>query len=122
MKQTRVLSAIQPSGELHLGNYFGAIANWRELQDAKETSCAFVVVDMHAMTVKYDPSALDNNTWQMAADLVACGIDPELSLVFIQSLVPEHTELFWILSCLTSFGELSRQVQFKEKSQSAADS
>lgn len=107
----RVLSAIQPTGDLHLGNYFGAVQNWVRLQS--EYECFYGVVDNHSMTMPYDPAKLRENTWSMAFQLLACGIKPEN--LFIQSLVPEHTELCWILSCVTSFGELQKMTQFKDK-------
>ncbi len=106
-----VLSGIQPTGDLHLGNYFGAVQNWVRLQD--EYNCIYSVVDYHSMTMPYDPAKLRDNTWKMVYYLLACGIKPEN--LFIQSLVPEHVELCWILSCVTSHGELSRMTQFKDK-------
>jgi tryptophanyl-tRNA synthetase len=112
-----ILSGIQPTGELHIGNYFGAIANWVRLQD--EYKCFYTVVDLHAMTMPYNPDHLRRNTEQMVVDLLACGLDPAKSTLFIQSLVPEHTELSWILGCLCSYGDLTRQTQFKEKSEQA---
>ncbi|MFN8286370.1 MAG: tryptophan--tRNA ligase [Chitinophagales bacterium] len=112
----RVLSGIQPTSEIHLGNYFGAVKNWVDLQERYE--CFFGVVDYHAMTMPYEPAKLYENTWQMCFDLIACGVDPEKCKFFIQSLVPEHAELAWILSCFTSYGELSRMTQFKDKSES----
>lgn len=112
-----ILSGIQPTGELHIGNYFGAIANWVRLQD--EYRCFFTVVDLHAMTMPYDPEHLRQNTEGMVIDLMACGLDPARCTLFVQSLVPEHTELAWILGCLCSFGDLTRQTQFKEKSEQA---
>lgn len=112
----RVLSAIQPTGEMHLGNYFGAVKNWVDLQERYE--CFFGVVDYHSMTMPYEPRQLYANTWQMCIDLVACGVDPSKCKFFIQSLVPEHAELSWILSCFTSYGELGRMTQFKDKSES----
>lgn len=115
-----ILSGIQPTGELHIGNYFGAIANWVRLQD--DYKCFYTVVDLHAMTMPYSPDHLRRNTEQMVIDLLACGIDPARSTLFIQSLVPEHTELSWILGCLCSYGDLTRQTQFKEKSEQAASS
>ncbi len=115
MSKKRVLSCIQPTGEIHLGNYFGAIKNWVDIQNKYE--CIYGVVDLHAMTMPYDPKELKENTYQMAIDLLACGIDLNKSIVFIQSLVPEHTELTWIFNCVTSFGELSRMTQFKDKSE-----
>jgi tryptophanyl-tRNA synthetase len=114
MSKKSVLSAIQPSGELHIGNYFGAIQNWVRLQD--EYECNFGVVDLHAMTMPYKPDVLRRNTEQMIIDLLACGIDLEKSNLFVQSLVPEHTELAWIFNCICSFGDLTRQTQFKDKS------
>lgn len=119
MEQKRVLSAIQPSGELHIGNYFGAIRNWVDLQD--KYSCIYGVVDLHAMTMPYNPEHLKRNTEQMAIDLLACGIDPEKAILFVQSLVPEHAELTWIFSCICSYGDLTRQTQFKDKSDQLAE-
>ncbi len=115
LMKKRVLSCIQPTNEMHIGNYFGAVANWVKLQD--EYNCIYGVVDLHVMTMPYTPKELYNNTHNMVIDLLACGIDPEKSLVFIQSMVPEHTELAWILNCVTSFGTLSRMTQFKDKSE-----
>lgn len=114
MTKQRVFSGIQPTGEIHIGNYFGAIRNWVDIQDRYE--CIYCVVDLHAMTMPYDSNTLRENTVQMFIDLMACGIDPQKSLLFVQSLVPQHTELNWILSCVTSYGELSRMTQFKDKS------
>jgi len=111
---SRVLSGIQPTAEMHIGNYFGAVKNWAALQDTHE--CIYVIVDLHAITMPYDPAKLRANTERMVFDLLACGIDPDRAILFIQSLVPEHTELCWILSCLCSFGELRRMTQFKDKS------
>jgi tryptophanyl-tRNA synthetase len=110
----RVLSGIQPTGSMHIGNYFGAIKNWVKIQN--EYDCIYSIADLHAMTMSYNPTELKKNTFQMIIDLLACGIDPEKSILFIQSLVPEHTELAWILSCVTSYGELTRMTQFKDKS------
>ena len=115
MSKKRVLSCIQPTGEIHLGNYFGAVKNWAQIQD--EYDCFYGVVDLHAMTMPYDPKVLKENTLQMVAGLIACGLDPEKSVIFIQSLVPQHTELAWIFNCVTSYGELSRMTQFKDKSE-----
>lgn len=110
----RVLSCIQPTGEMHIGNYFGAVANWVKMQD--KYRCLYGVVDLHAMTMPYKAERLRQQTEDLFIDLLACGIDPEKSTMFVQSLVPEHTELCWIFSCLASFGDLSRMTQFKEKS------
>lgn len=109
-----VLSCIQPTADLHIGNYFGAVANWVKLQDTHD--CVYGVVDMHAITMPYDPDELRVNTRNMVIDLLACGIDPNKSTLFVQSLVPEHCELCWILSSQCSYGELSRMTQFKDKS------
>jgi tryptophanyl-tRNA synthetase len=114
MTRGRVFSGIQPSGELHLGNYFGAISNWVELQD--EWECIYSVVDYHAITGEIDPSTLPRRTLRLAGDLLACGIDPEKSVLFVQSHVPEHTELAWVLAAVAAYGDLTRMTQFKEKS------
>lgn len=107
-----ILSGIQPTGTMHLGNYFGAIQNWVKLQE--EYRCFFSVVDYHAMTMPYDVKKLRTNTWEMVTNLIATGVKPEY--LFIQSLVPEHTELTWILNCYCSYGQLTRMTQFKDKS------
>jgi tryptophanyl-tRNA synthetase len=112
-----ILSAIQPTGEVHLGNYLGAIQNWLRLQE--EYNCVYGVVDYHAMTMPYHPETLRKNSYNMVVNLLACGIKPEN--IFIQSLVPEHTELAWILNCLCSYGDLTRQTQFKDKTQQLED-
>lgn len=112
MKKT-VLSCIQPTGQMHLGNYFGAVKNWVDLQ--AEYDCFYGVVDFHAITMPYDTKKLRNNTWELIIDLVAVGIKPEH--LFIQSLVPEHAELCWIFNCFCSYGQLTRMTQFKDKSQ-----
>ena len=114
-----IFSGIQPSGALHLGNYLGALRNWVALQD--EYNCVYCVVDEHAITVRQDPTALRRQTIELFAQLVACGIDPEKSILFIQSHVPAHAELAWVLNCYTMFGELSRMTQFKDKSAKHAD-
>lgn len=112
----QVLSCIQPTGEVHYGNYFGAIKNWVNLQ--KEYDCVYGVVDYHAMTMPYDVKKLRNNTWDMVFSLLAAGIQP--NNLFIQSLVPEHSELCWIFNCFTSFGWMERMTQFKDKSSLSA--
>ena len=109
-----VFSGIQPTGELHLGNYLGAVRNWVALQD--EYRCVFCVVDYHALTQDYDAKEMARRVTEMVIDLVALGIDPERSLVFVQSMVPEHTELSWVLTNVTGFGDLERMTQFKDKS------
>lgn len=108
-----VLSGIQPTGTLHIGNYFGAVKNYVALQDRYE--CFYSIVDYHAITVEHDPKELRQNTIEMAIDLLACGLDPQKCVLFVQSQVPEHTELAWILSAVTSYGDLQRMTQFKEK-------
>jgi tryptophanyl-tRNA synthetase len=115
MTKKRVLSLIQPTGEIHLGNYFGAVKNWVSIQEKYE--CFYGVANLHAITMPYDPKALKENSIQMLAELLACGIDPEKSVLFIQSMVPQHTELAWIFNCVASYGELSRMTQFKDKSE-----
>jgi tryptophanyl-tRNA synthetase len=107
----RVLSAIQPTGHMHLGNYFGAVKNWVDLQE--KYNCVYGVVDYHAITMPYDIKKLRNNTWDLITNLVAVGVKPEN--LFVQSLVPEHTELGWIFNCFTSMGELNKMTQFKDK-------
>ena len=112
-------SGIQPSGNVTLGNYIGAMRQWPLLQD--EYDCIYCVVDQHAITVRQDPAQLRRHTLELYAQLVACGIDPERSTLFIQSHVPAHAELAWVLNCYTMFGELSRMTQFKDKSARHAD-
>jgi tryptophanyl-tRNA synthetase len=111
----RVFSGIQPSGELHVGNYLGAVQNWVALQHQHD--CLFSVVDLHAVTQAYDVATLSERTVEMAIGLLAAGVDPERCTVFVQSHVPEHSELNWLLNTVTPLGELERQTQFKDKSQ-----
>jgi tryptophanyl-tRNA synthetase len=111
----RIFSGIQPSGELHLGNYLGAVKNWVALQ--RDAESLFCIVDYHAITVPYEPAQLRVRRREMAVGLLAAGIDPAHASLFVQSDVPEHTELAWIFNTITPLGELERQVQFKEKSQ-----
>src|SRR3989449_5311660 len=111
----RVFSGIQPSGELHIGNYLGAVQNWVKLQSQHD--CIFSVVDLHAITQTYDVATLAPRTVEMAVGLLAAGLDPERCIVFVQSHVPEHTELSWLLNTVTPLGELERQTQFKDKAQ-----
>ena len=112
---SRILSGIQPSGELHIGNYLGAVKNWVELQKTYE--CIYFIADYHAITGSYEPADLRRRTRQMAVSLLASGLDPAKSTLFVQSMVPEHTELTWIFSSVTPVGELERQTQYKDKSQ-----
>lgn len=114
-----VFSGIQPTGELHLGNYLGAVRNWVELQ--AEYRCFFCIVDYHAITQDYDRKEMQSRVFDMAVDLLASGIDPERAVLFVQSQVPEHTELCWVLNSVTPFGDLSRMTQFKDKSGRQAD-
>jgi len=114
MVKPRVLSGVQPTGNLHLGNYLGAIRNWVGLQDSHE--CFFMLADMHAITVPQDPAALTRHTRETAAAYIACGIDPKKSVIFPQSAVSMHAELAWILNCHTPLGWLNRMTQFKDKS------
>jgi tryptophanyl-tRNA synthetase len=112
----RVLSGIQPTADsFHLGNYVGALRQWVALQDGYEAF--YCVVDLHAITMEWDPQALRRRTLVSAAQLVALGVDPERSTLFVQSHVPEHTQLSWVLECMARFGEASRMTQFKDKSQ-----
>jgi tryptophanyl-tRNA synthetase len=110
---SRVFSGIQPSGELHIGNYLGAVKNWVELQGRYE--CLYCIVDYHAITGAYEPADLKRRTRDMAISLLAAGVDPEKCTLFVQSMVSEHTELAWILNTVTPLGELERQTQFKDK-------
>jgi tryptophanyl-tRNA synthetase len=113
MKQT-ILSGITPSGRLTLGNYLGAIRAWVSVQ--RDSECYFPLVDLHAITVRQDPVAFSDRCLDFIALYLACGVDPKKSAVFVQSHVPEHSELAWILNCYTQMGELNRMIQFKEKS------
>ncbi len=111
---TRVLSCIQPTGDVHLGNYLGALRNW--VSGQHEADVFHGIVDLHALTVTDTPGALGDATVRMAAMLFAVGLDPQVATVFVQSHVPEHTQLGWVMECMVSFGELSRMTQFKDKS------
>ena len=111
----KIFSGVQPTGNLHLGNYLGAIKNFVELQKKQENECIFCVVDLHAITVKQDPRELKKNIRETAATFVASGIDPNNSIIFNQSMVPAHSEAAWILSCVSRIGWLNRMTQFKEK-------
>lgn len=115
-----IFSGIQPSGDLTIGNYFGAIKNWLKLQE--EYNCFFCIVDLHAITVRQEPKKLREKILEVLAIYMACGIDPEKNNLFIQSHVPFHSELSWILNCYTYMGELSRMTQYKEKSLKAGES
>jgi tryptophanyl-tRNA synthetase len=110
---SRIFSGIQPSGELHIGNYLGAVKNWAELQRSYESF--FCIVDYHAITIPYEPEDLRARTREMMVSLLAAGLDPSRSTIFVQSMVPEHTELAWIFNSVTPLGELERQTQYKDK-------
>ncbi len=111
---TRAFSGIQPTGDLHLGNYLGAVRRWVHDQHAMDS--VFCVVDLHALTIPKDPEVLRAKTLELAQLLVACGLEPDVCTLFVQSHVPEHTGLAWLMECTASYGELSRMVQFKDKS------
>ena len=114
-----MLSGIQPSGALHLGNYLGAIKNWGARSE--EFECFYFLADLHTLTVRQVPAELRLHTLELLASYIACGLDPEKNTLFIQSHVPQHAELGWVLDCYTMFGELSRMTQFKDKSAKHAD-
>ncbi len=116
----RIFSGIQPTGNLHLGNYLGAVKNWVQLQ--KDFDCIFCIVDLHAITQPQNPAELRASTREVAASYIASGIDPEACIIFNQSTVPAHAELAWILSCLTPLGWLNRMTQFKDKAGKNRDS
>lgn len=115
----RMLSGIQPSGDLHLGNYLGAIRNWGARSDQFE--CFYFMADMHTITVRQNPADLRRRTLEQLAQYIACGLDPEKNTLFIQSHVHQHAELGWVLNCYTMFGELSRMTQFKDKAAKHAE-
>ena len=116
----RVFSGIQPTGQAHIGNYLGAIRNWVAQQD--EHDAFYCIVDLHAMTMPWDPAVLRRETIAKAAELLACGIDPARSVLFVQSHVPDHAELQWVLTCVARMGELRRMVQFKDRSKGDTES
>ena len=115
----RILSGIQPTGNLHFGRYFGAVSNWVNLQETYH--CFYCVVDYHAITQTYAARDMPGRVFDMVVDLLALGVDPERSTLFVQSMVPEHTELCWVLNNVTGHGDLERMTQFKDKSQNQAD-
>ena len=119
IKKKTMLSGIQPSGDLHLGNYLGAVKNWGAR--AEEFDCYYFMADLHTLTVRQDPKLLRRRSLEQLAQYIACGIDPERNVLFLQSHVHEHAELGWILNCYTMFGELSRMTQFKDKCAKNAD-
>jgi len=119
MKIMRVFSGIQPTGEIHIGNYLGAIKQWLELQNRAE--CIFCIVDLHALTVPYPVEALQKRIREKAIAYLAAGLDPKKSIIFVQSQIPEHTTLAWFLSTVTPIGDLQRMTQFKEKAKKYAE-
>lgn len=116
----RILSGIQPTGSMHIGSYIGAVSQWKELQETNE--CLFFVADLHALTVPQDPKNFPVQVMQTAVELIACGLDPEKCIIFIQSEIKEHTELCWLLNTITPLGELERMTQYKDKSKQFKDS
>ena len=119
VQKKRILSGIQPSGDLTLGSYLGAIKNWAALAD--EYDCYYMLADMHTITVRQVPAELRRHTLTQVAAYIASGLDPEKNVLFVQSHVPAHAQLGWVLDCYTMFGELSRMTQFKDKSAKNAD-
>lgn len=119
MNKPRIFSGVQPSGRLTIGNYIGALSNWTKLQDTHDA--IYCIVDMHSMTQKIEPSELRRLTYETLALYLACGLDPQKNVLFIQSHVPAHAELSWILGCMTYMGELNRMTQFKDKSKKNTD-
>ncbi|HQF95991.1 MAG TPA: tryptophan--tRNA ligase, partial [Microthrixaceae bacterium] len=110
----RVFSGIQPTGDLHLGNYLGAVVNW--VRDLDRDESIFCIVDLHAITIPQDPAELKARSRNLAALLMACGLDPERCILFVQSHVPQHAQLAWLMQSVVSYGELGRMTQFKDKS------
>ena len=111
----KIFSGVQPTGNIHLGNYLGAIKNFVKLNNEDQNDCVFCVVDLHAITVAQDPKKLKDNIYETVATFIACGIDPKKSIIFNQSSVSAHSETAWILSCVARMGWLNRMTQFKEK-------
>jgi tryptophanyl-tRNA synthetase len=118
----RILSGIQPTGKLHLGNYLGALKNWVDLQDEFPDACYYCIVDLHAITAPYEAKKLESQIFDTALDFLAAGLNPDRSAIFIQSHVPEHVELMWLLSTITPLGLLERMTQFKDKKQKHVES
>ena len=115
MTQKRILSGMQPTNNLHIGNYLGALKNWVRLQDDMDAECLYCVVDLHAITVPQEPEALRRATREITAAYIAAGVDPKRSSIFVQSDVPQHPYLMWLLSTITQMGKLNRMTQFKDK-------
>jgi len=120
-KDTRILSGIQPTGKLHIGNYLGALQNWVALQHEFPNACYYCIVDLHAVTVPYEPKLLRQRVFDTALDFLAAGLDPSKSTIFVQSTVHEHSELMWLLNTITPLGLLERMTQYKDKKQKHAD-
>jgi tryptophanyl-tRNA synthetase len=120
-KDTRILSGIQPTGKLHLGNYLGALQNWVALQDEFPNSCFYCIVDLHAITVPYESKDLRQKVFETALDFLAAGLDPGRSVIFVQSQVTEHVELMWLLNTITPLGLLERMTQYKDKKKKHPD-
>ncbi len=116
-EKPRLLSGMQPTGALHIGNYLGALRNWVELIEAERFEPLFCIVDAHAITVDYSPRELPSRSFDCALSYIAAGLDPERAHIFVQSDVPQHTELCWYLACVTSLGDLNRMTQFKDKAE-----
>ncbi|MGC9327412.1 MAG: tryptophan--tRNA ligase, partial [Candidatus Hinthialibacter sp.] len=119
MSKKRVFSGIRPTGEIHIGNYFGALRNWVDIQDSYD--CIYGVVDYHAITTPFEAEKLPQLTFDTLAALLACGIDPQKSALMLQSDVKEHVELSWVLSCIAPLGQMERMTQFKDKSQQSPE-
>jgi len=113
---SKIFSAMQPTGLLHIGNYLGALKNWVDLQNSGDYNCIFGIVDYHAMTIDYDPKDMPKHITDLAIDYLSAGLDPDKSTIMVQSHVPEHTELAWIFNCITPMPELERMTQYKDKS------
>jgi tryptophanyl-tRNA synthetase len=122
MKQETILSGVQATGRMHIGNYLGALKQFVDIQNEGKLSCYFFVADLHALTVPRDPKALRAETLEVVAEYIAAGLDPDKSVIFIQNHVLEHAELAWIFNCLTSVGELERMTQFKDKGRAQKES
>ncbi|UCH84639.1 MAG: tryptophan--tRNA ligase [Candidatus Latescibacterota bacterium] len=120
-RDARILSGIQPTGKLHLGNYLGALKNWVALQDEFPHACYYCIVDLHAITAPYDPKELKTNVFDTALDFLAAGLDPDKAAIFIQSQVSEHSELAWLLNTITPIGMLERMTQYKDKKKKHVD-
>lgn len=116
MSKPVLFSGMQPTGKLHIGNYFGALKNFVDLQNSGRYQCYFFVADLHSITAEFDPAQKYRQTLEVVADYISAGISPEKSVIFVQSQIPEHSELAWVLNCITPFGELRRMTQFKDKS------